>query len=316
MVNDELLKSKKRRRMIQNVEGWLISLIPFVGFLLFTAVPMVISLYVSFTDVTDMYFEWDELASLSFGNYIRLFRESETFALVCKTFVNTIYYTLNIPFTMAIGLWIANLLSKNIVLRRLFRTVFFVPYVCSITAVALTWQMMYSNEGFFNVLSGLLGLPSQEWLYDSHLFMPAVIMMTVWCRLGYVIILYQAALCNFNQTYIEAARLDGASNFYIFWKIIFPLITPTTFYLLTMKLISSLQMMVEAQVLASGTIYPSGPDDSGYTVVYYLYNMSIAYPEKYGFGISAALSWLFSLFILLITGLNFKLANKWVHYDN
>lgn len=316
MEQDALIKSRKRRKWKQNIEGWLISLGPFVGFLLFTAVPMIISLYISFTGVTDLYFEWDDLTDLSLDNYIRLFTDEETFGLVCKTFVNTLYFTVNIFISMALGLWIANLLSKDIVFKRLFRTIFFVPYVCSITAVALTWQMMYSNEGFFNVLLDLLGLPEQEWLYNSQLFMPAVILMTVWCRLGYVIILYQAALCNFNQTYIEAAKLDGASNMTIFWKIVFPLITPTTFYLLTMKLISSLQMMVESQVLASGTIYPNGPDNAGYTVVYYLYNMSIAYPEKYGFGISAALSWLFSLFILLITGINFKLADKWVHYDD
>ena len=146
-----------------------------------------------------------------------------------------------------------------------------------------------------------------------------VMVVMVWTGTGFYIILYQAALTSVNQSTLEAADIDGASQFRKIRSIIIPAVSPTTFYLLIMGVIGGLQNFVWYQIICdplknSGLGY--GPDDYGITVVYYLYTYSMgASGEQIKAGPAGAAAIVLSLFILALTVFNFKMSDRWVHYD-
>lgn len=310
---EEVKRAKRNRQLKRDLQGILISCAPFVGFILFSAIPIVLSFFVSFTNTnrTDS-LTIDQFLHPTFNNYITLLKNPNFY----KTLLNSLYFTISVPITMALGLLIAIIVNKEIRGKRFFRTVFFIPYVCSVVATSLTWKMMYeSNYGIINTVLNSMGIDGPGWLTDSHLFIPALIFMSVWSKVGFSVILYQSALANVNKSYYEAAKIDGAGNFRIFFSIELPCISPTTFYLLTIKLISALQMMVEAQVMGGASL----DGVSGISAVYYLYNLGFVYNQSEGFGgfgIASACSWLLTIVIVAITIVNFKLSKKWVHYEN
>ncbi len=284
-----------------------------IGFVLFSAIPIILSFFVSFTDInrTDTV-TWDKFAHMNFDNYVTLL----TNANFWRVMLNSAYFTLSVPITMIFGLLIAVILNKKLHGKRFFRTIFFVPYVCSIVAVSIAWKMMYEdNYGIINTILSQIGLGKVGWITDGKLFMTSLIIMSIWSQVGFCVILYQAALANVDSSYYDAARIDGAGNVRIFFSIEFPCISPTTFYLLTIKLISALQVMAEAQVMGGNKLEGT----SGVTAVYYLYELGFVYNQSLGFGgfgIASACSWLLTILILAITAINFKLADKWVHYDS
>lgn len=313
VLSRERLASARRRRLKQNVQGIAITVLPMIGFILFSAIPIVLSFFVSFTDInrTDTV-TLDRFANMSLQNYVTLLTNPNFY----RVLLNSAYFTLSVPLTMIFGLLIAVILNKHLRGKRFFRTIFFVPYVCSIVAVSITWKMMYEeNYGIINTILASLGLEKVGWITDGNVFMTSLIIMSIWSKVGFCVILYQAALANVDKSYYDAARMDGAGGFRIFFRIEIPCISPTTFYLLTIKLISALQVMAEAQVM--GGAHLQGV--SGITAVYYLYNLGFVYNQSEGFGgfgIASAASWLLTIIILAITAVNFKLSDKWVHYDN
>jgi multiple sugar transport system permease protein len=297
----------KRRKFFDRAGNFMLAVIPIIGFLLFGLVPMLLSVYMSFTDlklpiITEG--EW-----VAFDNYITLFKDPEFY----KAFLHTFEYLLTVPLSMIIGLLIAQMLNRINVCKRFFRSAFFIPFVCSVVAVSVAFRSMYEfNYGILNTILQFFGLDKIGWVTDSKWFMISAIIMGTWSGTGICVILYQAALANINQSYYEAARIEGASESQIFFKITLPAISPTTFYLLVMKLISALQVMGEIQVLAGDGM---GPERAGNTVVLYLYYMMQVYPQSYGYGMASALAWILAIVILLITRINFKLGEKWVCYD-
>lgn len=313
VLSRERIKSARSRRLKQNVQGLAITMLPMLGFLLFSAIPIVLSFFVSFTTInrTDT-FTLERFAHMTLYNYKTLLTNANFY----RVLLNSVYFTLSVPVTMALGLLISVLLNRELRGKRFFRTVFFVPYVCSIVAVSITWKMMYEeNYGIINTILSSMGLGKVGWITDGDIFMTSLILMSIWSKVGFCVILYQAALANVDKSYYDAARIDGAGAARIFFSIEIPCISPTTFYLLTIKLSSALQVMAEAQVM--GGAHLEGV--SGITAVYYLYNLGFVYNQSEGFGgfgIASACSWLLTIVILAITALNFKLSDKWVHYDN
>ena len=156
---------------------------------------------------------------------------------------------------------------------------------------------------------GRTGDNAIDWLGDSKYFSTAVIIMSVWSGMGYGIILYTAALTNVNKSVIEAARIDGANNIQIFFKIILPAISGTSFYLLVMGVIGALQSFAITNVLAAN----GGPNGDGVTVVFWLYRRVIEYDNM--LGVASAGSWFLAIIIMAITGLQFFVSKKWVSYD-
>lgn len=293
--------------------------IPLLGFMIFGAIPLILAGVVSFTELHTT--NLAEMEIVGFKNYITILTnadEGRTYA----SYLSTIIYALNAPICIALALYIANLINQTRIGKRLLRSAFFIPYVCSTIVIGLVFKMMYSQEtGVLNEILSLLGFEKVGWLTDSPWsFLISTIIMTVWKGLGYCIVLFQAALANVDHSYYEAARIDGASSSQIFWKITWPAISPTTAYLLTMKIIWALQAMSETYILAGGsnTIVPTWPGSEAWVsdlVVKHIYNMVFASSYKFGYGLAAAAGWILAIIVFIITRINMKLQKRWVSYD-
>ncbi|MDE6273767.1 MAG: sugar ABC transporter permease, partial [Clostridiales bacterium] len=188
------------------------------------------------------------------------------------------------------------------------------PYVCSVVALTSMWRLVLdTNYGILNDLVTLLGGEKVNWLSNEKTYMPVMILMGAWTNLGFNVILFSAALTGIPKSYYEAAKIDGAGRLTQFFKITFPLISPTTFYLLVMGLIGAIQDFTRFQAIGFGE---TGPNNAGLTMVFYLYQQGFVNNYTYGMGFAAATSWIVAILILGLTVFNFKVSKKWVHYDD
>ena len=298
--------AKKRRIRKENREGFLMAVSPFIGYVLFGLFPMVLSLVVSFTELKS--YDISRMRFVGFENYKTVL----TSKMFYRSVTNTLYYCLSVPINLASSLFIANLLTKPLKGRKPARVILFLPSVCSSVGVALMWSWIYeSNYGVINTALAAVGLQKIGFMTTKEWFMPSVLFLSLWMN-GTNIVLMQSALANVDETMKEAARIDGATENTVFWKVTFPQITPTLFYMLTMNLIGAMQEMAIMQVIATNGV---GPDYRAVTLTYYLYRMAFTNTATEGLGLGSALSWIVAIAIIIITRINFKISDKWVSYD-
>lgn len=311
------MKSMKRKKT--NDMGAAFSAgIPLIGFAIFGLIPLVLSIYLSFHELHVI--DFSELKWVGLNNFKYVFADEN--GRFYANWLTTLIFTLNVPLGIASGLYVATLLNRTQVAKRFFRSLFFVPYVCSVVVISLTFKILFRNDaGVMNNLLSTLGFEDVEWLTSTPMmFMIVVIIMVVWKGLGYTVVLYQAALANVDESYYEAAKIDGATSFQIFWKITWPAITPTTSYLVTTKLIGAFQAMAELYILiqGKGVVVPTWSGGKSYvndTVVSYIYEAIFERPLMEGFGIGSAAGWILAIVVLLLTWINMKLQKRWVCYD-
>lgn len=209
----------------------------FIGFCIFTLVPMIFAIALAFCD-------WDGVHAVEFvglQNFIDLL-DDDTFK---ASFVNTIVYTVGtVPLTLVCGLGMAVLLNQQVKLRNFFRTVSFFPYVASLVAVAAVWNMIFSpSMGPVNQLLSSLGVEDlPRWAAGKETAMITVILFSVWENMGYYMVIYLAGLQGTNLELNEAAELDGANKWQIFWYVTLPQLRPTTFFVVIMLTISSFKV--------------------------------------------------------------------------
>ena len=302
------LRRQAERR--ENVLGTLMASGPFIGFLLFTFLPMILSLYVSFTELHVKNISAAQWVGVD--NYIRLFTDDTVTKRVLIAMRNSGVWILNVPLNMGVSLFIANLIAKNRKGSKFVRTILFIPSICSAVGVTLMWKWIFDYEhGVLNTIIGMFGGGKVPWTTNSAMFMVSCLILSVWMY-GTNIVLMQNARKNVNESVKEAARMDGASEMQVFWKVVFPAITPTLFYLLVTNLVAAVQEMQIMQLLASdGT----GPNFGALTLSYLVYRMGNVDYMADGLGMASALGWLVAIFCILFTRLNFWLSKKWVHYD-
>lgn len=275
---------------------------PFVGFAAFALGPMLASFVLGFT-------RYDILSSpelVGLDNYRELFT-SDYF--VGRTLVNTAFYMLGIPLGMAVALAIAMLLDRIVHLRGFFRTVYFVPSVCSVVALALLWKLIYRGDyGLLNTLLVRLGIDDPpSWLADPRLVKPSLVFMGIWTNLGYTTVVFLAALQSVPRQHLEAAELDGANAWQRFRHVVFPAISPTTFFVSVTGTIGALQNFDQVYVMTRG-----GPAYSSATYMLYVYVTGFQYFQM---GYASAMAWLLALVVLAVTWVQFKLAKRWVFDD-
>lgn len=300
-----------RTKALGYLVNFLLACLPLFGFLLFMLIPMALGLGMSFLDLHSP--TLSQGVFCGFDNFAKLLWGEEA-SLFYRSFLNTFIFWLNVPVSMGLGLAISYLLNQEIVAKKFFCTVFFIPYVCSIVAVTLMFKMMYeTNYGIFNTMLGAFGIGGISWITDPDLIVWSSMFMQSWRNIGFCVILFQAALANVDKSMYEAAALDGAGKGTIFFRITFPAISPTTFYLLTVCTIGALQVMGEVQIMAAGNETFLG--DQYRPVMLFIYDMAFYAPQRYGFGIAAAASWVLAIVILLVTRISFRLSKKWVHYE-
>jgi multiple sugar transport system permease protein len=272
------------------------------GFIVFTSLPVLAALFLSLTS-------WSLLTPPTFigiGNYVRLFTDDQLFIQVLW---NTSYYTfVSVPMGVVGSLLLA--LAMNMQLRGIviFRALFFLPVVSMTVAIAMVWRWLYNTDfGLINLALTFVGFNKIPWLSSLEWAMPAVILMSVWKGLGFNMLIYLAGLQGIPQHLYEAAEIDGASAFARFWHITLPLLSPTTFFVLIISIISSYQVFTETLILTRG-----GPANATNTIVMYIYENGF---QWFQMGYAAAISWVLFAIIFTVTLIQGRLQKEWVHYD-
>ncbi|WP_420362949.1 sugar ABC transporter permease [Curtobacterium aetherium] len=263
----------------------------------FTLLPLVYAAVISLQDL-------DSLGGSSWaglGNYARLVTDPVFWQSVANTGVFTLF---TVPVGMAIGLGVAVLLNGVLPGRAVFRTIIFLPLVVSGVATGVLGAWMFDqNNGFVDDLLTALGLPAVQWQSNGGWAMTAVVLMTLWQRIGFDMLIYLAGLQGVDPAVQEAASTDGATGWQRFRLITFPLLGPSTFFLLVMNLIYSFQVFDTVWAMTRG-----GPGYGTTTVVSYAYRVAFDEhgPQLLGYG--AAVGIVVYLVTLLITGLQWRFS--------
>lgn len=308
-----------RKRNKEGIVGYMIAGIPVLGFIIFGLFPLAISFIVSFTELHAA--DFSQMKFIGLDNYIDVFTTPETYA----TYLSTVIYALKVPIGGLLALYLANKMHHSRVGKNFFRFVFFIPYVSSSVVVAMIFGRLYSLEtGVLNSILTNMGFEKVGWLTQSPMsFMISAIFMDIWNGIGYNIVLYLAALAKVDNSYYEAAKMDGATPMQIFWKITWPAVSPTTSVVILFGMIGSLQQMASTHILASGvgnSIMPKWPGLGTQAwvsdlVVKRIYNLIFAWNHLYGYGSGSAAGWILAIIIFASSQIMLKLQKKWVCYD-
>ncbi len=247
----------------------------------------------------------DRMAFVGAGNYAELF-SSGLFLLVLR---NSVWYALGtVGITTALGLAFALLLNRPLRLIGLFRVGLFYPTVVPMAAASMVWIFLFNPAyGAVNHLLRLLRLPSSiDWVNVSPYALLAIIMVGIWKYAGYYMIIFLAGLQAIDLELHEAVRLEGANPWQLFWRITFPLLTPTTFFVMIIAIINSFQAVDQVYVMTRG-----GPHNSTNVLMYHIYLLGFVYWDTGG--AAAASTVLFAL-LLLGTFVYFRYLGRRVHY--
>jgi multiple sugar transport system permease protein len=261
----------------------------------FFLVPAAASFFLSLTDF-DLYALAD-LANVRFigaGNYSALLRDS----LFWVALRNTLYFVLVAgPLSVALSLAAALLVTSAAVrLAGLFRTLFFLPVVTSLVAVAVVWRYLYHPRfGLLNYALALIGIGPLDWLGDPRLAMPAIILMSAWKNFGFNMVIFMAGLQSIPERLYEAASIDGATTAQQFWRVTMPMLAPTFVFVGVMTLIGNFQLFAEPYVMTQG-----GPSHSTLSLVLYMYEEGFRW---WSLGYAAALAFVLLALILSATAL-------------
>lgn len=272
-----------------------------LGFAIFTLVPMVFALGLSFMT-------WDGAHPIAFAglkNFQRMLHD-ETFRI---SFLNTLWFVLGtVPTTLVFSLGLAVLLNREFRGRNFYRAAFFFPYVASLVAVSVVWNMMFHpTMGPVNNLLRSLGVVNPpRWSASTQWALPTVIMASIWKNIGYYMIIYLAALQGIPRELYEAARIDGANGWQSFRKITLPQLSPATFFVTMMLTISSFKVFDLIYVMTMG-----GPGRATNVLVYTIYDSAFV---AFDFGYSSAIAMVLFIMVLGITLLQFRMEKKWVAY--
>jgi multiple sugar transport system permease protein len=288
-------RTQNFRDSIRNT-GILMVLPAVILFVYLRLVPSFHALYLSFTDYTMMKTpNW-----VGFENYINLFTDKEFFTAVNHT---VIYMVFTVFISAALALIFAILLNKKIRLLGLFRTAYYIPQVASWVAISMIWIYIFNPTfGIANFYLSLLHLPKFGWLNDPNLVMPSIIMVSIWRNVGYDIVIYLAGLQGVPTSLYEAARVDGANSWQVFWKITWPLLLPTTMLIIILTSIFALQVFDLVYVLTYG-----GPGTLSTTIVFYIYQNAFQY---YKMGYSSSIAFVLFIIIFIMSLVSLRISSK------
>ncbi|MDY2898169.1 sn-glycerol-3-phosphate transport system permease protein ugpA [uncultured Clostridium sp.] len=277
-----------------------------IGTLIFGIVPILYSAGLSLM-------KWDGLGEKTFNgltNFVNLMKD-EKFRYEIR---NTLVYTIAVvPITLMLSLGVANLLNKGLQATGFFRVIYFLPNIVMPVAVAMVWRFLLNSKvGLVNVFLRVLHLPTPGWISDPKYIMASLVIISVWSGVGYNAIIMLAGLQGISPSLYESARLDGASSIRIFWKITFPLLSPTLFFLTTMSIMNSMRAF-DIIYTFIGKADQGGPIvDASRTVVFGIYDKAFKFLNMGG---ASAEAMILFFMIAVITVVQFKLQDKWVFYE-
>ncbi|MEK5404616.1 sugar ABC transporter permease [Paenibacillus sp. FSL W8-0439] len=273
----------------------------FLGLLCFSLLPLLYAFYLSFVN-------WDGFGVPLFVG-LDNFKGQLSDPDFWKALINTVYYmVLVIPVGIVLALLVAIVLNK-VKGREIYRLFFFMPVVTSSVSVGVIWMWILNGEfGILNHLLRAIGIVGPMWLTATHWVIPSIALLSIWLGLGYNMVIFLAGLQGISKSYYEAAEIDGASKFQQLRYITLPLLSPTTFFVTIMMVISSFQVFDQAFVMTNG-----GPAKASYTLVYHIYDQAFI---DFTMGESAAAAMILFVIILIFTLLQFKMQKRWVHYGD
>ncbi|MEM7535461.1 MAG: sugar ABC transporter permease [Chloroflexota bacterium] len=290
-------------RRKEAIAGYTFLLPNLIGFLLFSIFPILAAIYLTFT-------EWDLAGSpelAGFVNFVKMFNDE----LFWKAMWNTFYFAgVAVPTGIFAAFWLAVLVNRPMRGVFAFRLIYFLPHVTLTVAAAIIWAWIYHPEfGLVNYFLSFLGIQGPNWLFNSSWAMPAIIIMSNWKGIGYAMLIFLAGLQGIPGELYEAAIVDGANGWQQLRHITVPMLSPTTFFVLTTSFIGAFQGFDQFYIMTQG-----GPSFSTTTLVLHIFNNGFSY-FKMGYASSMA-AVLFAV-IMAITLIQWVSARTWVHdFDN
>lgn len=279
----------------------------FLGLLIFTMLPVLFSIVLSFLN-------WnggtiDRISWAGLDNFKLIFKDFNfTRSDMGITLKNTVLFTLaTVPLTIACSLGLAMILNKAVKGAKFFRTAFFFPYVASVVAICVCWNFLLMKFGPVNQALSYFGINiSKSWTQSRDHAMLAIIIVSVWRHAGYYMVMYLAGLQGVPGELYEAATVDGANAWQKFWRITFPLLSSTTFFVSIMLTISCFKIYDVVAIMTEG-----GPGRTTKMLVSYIYDLSF---QQIKYGVASAVAMVLFVIVLLITVVQFRAEKKWVNY--
>jgi sn-glycerol 3-phosphate transport system permease protein len=289
-------------RKAQWLYGWLLLLPAMALLALFTHYPAVATAWHSFYSTPKgarpaVFVGLDNFSQLAEDP---IFRQS---------FVNNVWYALGtIPVSIALALVMAVWVNRKIAGRGFLRLAYFTPTILPMIAVANIWLFFYTPEyGLLEQLLGLFGAPSHNWLGSKNTALPALMVVTVWKEAGFFMIFYLAALQAMSPNLAEAAAIEGASRWYFFRRVMFPLLMPTTLFVLVNAVINAFRMVDHIVVMTRG-----GPDNATELLLFYIYEIGFRFQDS---AYAAALTMVLLAILGLLALAQFGFLERRVHYQ-
>ena len=287
----------------------LIFLLPWIiGFVVFTAGPMLWSLYLSFTNYDPLV---DNPTFIGIDNYTRMLTDSQ----VPLSLLNTVYFTiLYVPLSIAFSVLLAVILNRaGGRTAGFFRTAFYVPNVTPAVAVGTLFLLILTRNGILNDFIGIFGIEGPSWINDPAWVKNGIVIMMLWSVGGTVVILF-AALRNVPGELYEAARIDGANAWNQFRQITVPMISGAIFFVLVINTIASLQLFSEVYTMFYGQQEGQSAGTERAALFYVIYLFRTAF-EFFRMGYASALAWVLFVVIVAITIIQLRLSRRFVYYE-
>jgi len=286
----------QRVRNRQEFWAWVFLAPGLFYFLIFLILPLLASVYVSFTD-------WDIMTApkwVGLANYVELLQNP----VIQRSIFNTFYYAaVTIPITIVLGLLIALSLNRAFFGRTVFRVIYYLPVVISAAATALLWIWIFQSQvGLLNHLLRLVGLPTQSWLVSPRYAMLVIMWTGIWQSLGWSVVVFLAGLQGISEMYYEAAKIDGAGGPQLFRHITWPLLAPTTLFVFVILIIGSLQVFGTVLIMTDG-----GPLNSTTVIVHQVYINAFQYLRM---GYASAMGIILFAFILVLAMTNLRIFGR------
>lgn len=272
-------------------------------------------LLVAFTHYPAVATIWHSFFSTPKGANPSVFVGMENYALMMddpvfwQAFFNNLWFALGtIPVSIALAIMMALWVNDRLFGRGLLRLAYFTPTVLPMIAVANIWLFFYTPQyGLLEQITGALGLPSHNWLGNPNTVLGAMMVVAIWKEAGFFMIFYLAALQQISPVLAEAAGLEGASRWQYFWKVQFPLLMPTTLFVLINALINSFRLVDHIVVMTKG-----GPDNASSLLLYYIYEVGFAFWDS---SYAAALTVVLLLMLGVIAFVKFRILDRRTHYQ-
>ncbi len=291
-----------KRARHETRDGYL-SILPWmIGFVLFFFLPVIRSVYYSFT-------EWSFMTDpiwIGLENYKYMFTNDPLFYKALSVTFN--YVLLSLPIKLVLGILLALFLNWKIRGMNVYRTLFYIPAVVSGVSVSLMWMsLLQPDTGIVNTLLSYIGIQGPKWFWDPRWALISVASLSVW-RVGGSAVIYLAGLQNIPPQLYEAADIDGASKYRQFWRITLPLLTPTLFFQLIIEMIGSFKVFTEAFVITQG-----GPLKATYFYLFYFYEEAF---QNANTGYASALVVVLVIIIMFFTAITRYTSKHWVYYES